>query len=273
MLISCVKRSALDAALNQLDRPIIFIPTMGALHQGHGELIRFGSSISKSVLVSAFINPLQFENEEDLNLYPRTGEIDLEVAKESGAKILWTPEYNDVYDENIEPISAGALGEVFEGASRKGHFDGVLTVVKKLFEIIKPDIAIFGEKDFQQLFLIKAMVTKLNLGVEIISHPVVRDRDGLALSSRNVRLSEKGRVAARVIYRSLQAANNINDPKSKLHEVLLSEKLFKLDYAEIIDERTFMVTNNEEQSSEIKRRAIIAGWIDGVRLIDTAVIA
>lgn len=272
MLISCIERSALDAALNQLERPIIFIPTMGALHRGHGELINFGVSLSKSALVSVFINPLQFENIEDLNLYPRTGENDLKVAKESGASLLWTPEYSDVYGDNIDPISAGPLGKVFEGASREGHFDGVLTVVKQLLEITKPDMALFGEKDFQQLFLIKAMVKKLKLDVEIISHPVVRDEDGLALSSRNERLTENGRVAARVIYRALQAVNGSRDPKSKLHEVLLSEKLFKLDYAEIIDENTFMVTK-EERSSEVQRRAIIAGWIDGIRLIDTAAIA
>ena len=170
-----------------------FVPTMGALHAGHAALISAARKRTDNVIVSVFVNPLQFNDPEDLMKYPRTPERDREIAIEAGATEVWFPEYEDIYPSNPLLIEAGPVGDLFEGASRPGHFTGMLTVVKRLFDLVKPDFAIFGEKDFQQLFLIKEMVGKFELPIEIVAHPIVREPDGLALSSRNVRLSQDDR--------------------------------------------------------------------------------
>jgi pantoate--beta-alanine ligase len=239
---------------------------MGALHEGHAALIRAAKKLSPSVVVSIFVNPLQFENEHDLAQYPVTLEADRKLATDSGAAFVWAPTYQEVYKGEINKISAGDLGQRYEGHSRPGHFDGVLTVVKRLFEAVDPAKAIFGEKDYQQLFLIKQMVKKLALEVEIISHPTIRDLDGVALSSRNSRLSKEGRIAARVIRRALLAARNSSQPVVTMKEVLANEPRFSLDYAVVINEEDF--SSIEDGSHSESARALIAGWIDGVRLID-----
>ncbi|NBY52022.1 MAG: pantoate--beta-alanine ligase [Actinobacteria bacterium] len=252
--------------LTDLDRPCAFVPTMGALHAGHQSLIQRAREICDEVVVSVFINPLQFEDEEDLAKYPRTPERDFELAREAGATVLWRPEYETIYPTEITRLSAGALGTKFEGVHRPGHFDGVLTVVNRLFEIVKPRFAIFGEKDFQQLFLINQMATQLHPEIEIVPAPTIRESTGLAMSSRNVRLSTEGRSAADVISAVLRKAaeeESLDAAQKKLNEVT-NEPRFTLDYAEIIDEDTFEIATNES----LKRRAIVAGWIDGVRLID-----
>jgi pantoate--beta-alanine ligase len=240
---------------------------MGALHAGHAALIRKAASISKSVVVSIFVNPLQFEDASDLAKYPKTLDSDREIAREAGAAYIWAPSFEDVYPGEIEKVPAGAIGEILEGSSRPGHFDGVLTVVKRLFESVRPSKAIFGEKDFQQLFLIRKLGEAL--GVEIIMHETVRDEFGLALSSRNTRLSPEGKVAAQVIGRALRAAQNSRTPRAVMREYLLSEPQFKLDYAEVIDEERFDLITDDNHDSKIKRRALVAGWIEGIRLIDT----
>ncbi|MEY3856812.1 MAG: hypothetical protein RLZZ193_461, partial [Actinomycetota bacterium] len=173
----------------------VLVPTMGALHKGHQALIKRARTLDKDVIVSIFVNPLQFENKDDLEKYPRTPQRDIEIATIAGANEVWFPEYEDLYPEGFKTLSAGSLGNIYEGASRPGHFDGVVTVVDRLFAIAKPDKAIFGEKDFQQLTIIKAMKSK----VEVVAVPTVREFDGLALSSRNVRLTESGRETALVI--------------------------------------------------------------------------
>lgn len=241
----------------------VLVPTMGALHKGHQALIKRARTLDKDVIVSIFVNPLQFENKEDLEKYPRTPEHDIEIATIAGANEVWFPEYEDLYPEGFKTLSAGALGKKFEGSSRPGHFDGVVTVVDRLFAIAKPDKAIFGEKDFQQLTIIKAMKST----VEIVSVPTVREFDGLALSSRNVRLSESGRTAALVIHRALAAAKlapTVEIAQEILDSTLATESGFVKDYATIIDEKDFSVANDSTEN----RRAIIAGWVDGVRLID-----
>lgn len=233
-----------------------FVPTMGALHAGHASLFELAKKYSDQVVASIFVNPLQFENKEDLAKYPRTPEHDIELAAAAGVSYLWMPKQSDIYPENFQKIAAGPLGDIFEGKSRPGHFDGVLTVVKRLFELVKPKYAIFGEKDFQQLHLIKSIAGD----VEIISAPTIRENDGLALSSRNVRLTPEGRAAAKVIYEALSKAST----EDQLKSILESEPMFTIDYAEFIDEKTFdHAQNNSEQI-----RAIVAGWINGVRLID-----
>jgi pantoate--beta-alanine ligase len=229
---------------------------MGALHAGHGSLFRIAASHSSSVVASIFVNPLQFENAEDLEKYPRTPERDIELAQQYGVTHLWLPTYDQIYPEGFTRISAGPLGNLYEGASRAGHFDGVVTVVRRLFDLVKPQWAVFGEKDFQQLQLIRQIAGD----IEIIAAPIVRESDGLAMSSRNVRLSEEGRKAAVIISRALHEATS----EAELREILKEEPLFTLDYADIIDESTFTTPTPESTSI----RAIVAGWINGIRLID-----
>ena len=241
----------------------VLIPTMGALHKGHQALIKRARILSKEVVVSIFVNPLQFENSADVANYPRNPERDIELATLAGATEIWMPDYDEIYPGEIKKLHASAIGDVFEGASRPGHFDGVVTVVNRLFEIVKPDIAIFGEKDFQQLQVIRAMKSE----VEIIGVSTVREFDGLALSSRNVRLSEKGRVSANVIYRAMAAARlapTVAIAQDIIDTTISTDAGFKCDYAAIVDENDFSLATD----STNHKRAIIAGWIDGVRLID-----
>ena len=165
-----------------LNHPLAFVPTMGALHAGHLSLIEIAKTFSPEVVVSIFVNPLQFENSEDLAKYPRPLELDIKLAENAGASFVWAPTFEEIYPSDPTIIPAGEIGNTFEGVHRFGHFDGVLTVVKRLFDLVKPEYAIFGEKDFQQLFLIKKMVAELNLPIQIIAAPIIRDSDGLALS-------------------------------------------------------------------------------------------
>ena len=240
-----------------------FVPTMGALHSGHQSLFKIAASHNKNVLASIFVNPLQFESSEDLAKYPRTPEKDIEMAQAAGVTHLWFPRYEELYPEGFEKLSAGPLGDIYEGASRPGHFDGVVTIVSRFFELAQPQCAIFGEKDFQQLALIK----KIKTDVEIIAAPTIRESDGLALSSRNVRLDPIARKAATVISRALFATASemsLTSARSRLLEVLAEEDAFTCDYAEIIDENEF----SSATESTSHARAIIAGWLNGIRLID-----
>lgn len=250
---------------------IAFVPTMGALHAGHSKLIERARECSSNVLVSVFLNPLQFGDPKDLEKYSRSPEADATVAEQSGAAILWRPELSEIYPGQVESISAGPLGELFEGASRKGHFDGMLTVVHRLFNLIAPQWAIFGEKDFQQLFLVQQMVRQESKKIEIIPVPIVRDVDGLALSSRNVRLSDEDRVAARVISQALanaSQANSLREMQEQLDNTLAEEPRFTRDYSAIIDEENFALASEES----VAKRALVAGWVSGVRLIDNMAI-
>jgi pantoate--beta-alanine ligase len=230
---------------------------MGALHKGHQALIKRARELDKEVVVSIFVNPLQFTDAADLEKYPRTPEVDIQIATLAGATEVWFPSYDEIYPSEPVQISAGAVGDLYEGASRPGHFAGVLTVVNRLFEIVKPSAAVFGEKDFQQLWLIKNYFKK----IEIAAVPTIREFDGLALSSRNIRLTESDRVAALIISKALK------EP-TRMHEILATEPAFKLDYAEVIDEKSFQLASATTQN----KRAIIAGWVNGVRLLDNAVV-
>jgi pantoate--beta-alanine ligase len=239
---------------------------MGALHAGHQSLIRMARQYCDEVVVSVFVNPLQFEDKDDLAKYPKTPEIDERLAREAGATILWRPEVKDIYPGNEKRVSAGEIGGRFEGESRAGHFDGVLTVVNRLFELVKPRYAIFGEKDFQQLFLIKKMATSLHPEIEIVAGPTIREASGLALSSRNVRLSPAGSVTAEMISSTLREAklkDSLFEAKLELEKLKTKPNLM-LDYAEIIDEESFEIASE----NTLRPRAIVAGWVDGVRLID-----
>jgi pantoate--beta-alanine ligase len=240
----------------ELPSACAFVPTMGALHAGHASLFQLAKKYSENVVASIFVNPLQFESQEDLAKYPRTPDIDIEIAAAAGVTHLWLPNQSEIYPEGFAKQSAGPIGDIYEGKSRPGHFDGVLTVVRRLFDLVNPTVAIFGEKDFQQLHLIKTIAGE----VEIITAPTVRENDGLAMSSRNVRLTLEGRTAATVIHRALTQAKT----EEELREILATEPAFTVDYADFIDEKSFA----HAQSSSSDLRAIIAGWINGVRLID-----
>jgi len=243
------------------------VPTMGALHAGHLSLIRTAKKYSDDVVVSIFVNPLQFENPDDLANYPRDFAGDAAAAIAAGATEIWSPTVSEIYPENPLIISAGHLADQYEGAHRVGHFDGVITVVDRLFKKIAPTHAIFGEKDFQQLFIIKEWVLRENIPIKIISAPLIRDSDGLALSSRNIRLSDRGRKDALVISHSLGRAAQVapsGDPLAILREGLATAPGFTLDYAVIIDEETFLPATPETA----RPRALVAGWVNEIRLLD-----
>jgi len=251
-----VIKSVDDLARQKWD---VLVPTMGALHVGHQSLIKIAKTKGEKVLVSIFVNPLQFENNDDLVNYPKTLEQDINIAEAAGATAIFVPNEQTIYPGKIEKISAGEIGNIFEGASRPEHFTGVLTVVKRLFDLVKPKAAVFGEKDFQQLFLINQMVAKLKLPIEIISVPTIRERNGLAISSRNIRLDKNGEKIAEVIYRALSQPM-IEQMRSEISK----EPGFKLDYLEVIDETTFEMAKPDTKN----KRAIIAGWVNQLRLID-----
>jgi pantoate--beta-alanine ligase len=255
-----VLKSADDLARQKWD---VLVPTMGALHPGHQSLIKLAKNYGEKIVVSIFVNPLQFENKTDLNTYPKTTEADLQMAKEAGATAVFVPSEKEIYPGEIKRIDAGAVGDLYEGAARSGHFSGVLTVVKRLFDLVMPKHAVFGEKDFQQLFLIKEMVKKLQLPVNIVSAPTIRDLNNLALSSRNIKLTESEKKTASVIFKAL-STENLEQAK----EVIQSQPLFKLDYLNLIDEETFA----DAHPSTENKRLIIAGWVNQVRLIDNKAI-
>ena len=251
-----VIKSVDDLARQKWD---VLVPTMGALHAGHQSLIKLGKNLGEKVIVSIFVNPLQFENKSDLESYPKSFEQDLQFAKEAGATAVFTPSELDIYPGQIEKIEAGSIGDIFEGKSRPGHFSGVLTVVKRLFDLVQPKHAVFGDKDFQQLFLIKRMVNDLKLPVDIVAAPTIRDSSNLALSSRNSRLSVEEKKVAQVIYQAL-TQNNIEDARVLMKKV----DGFSLDYLEEIDEHSFTLATPDTKN----KRLIIAGWVNQVRLID-----
>jgi pantoate--beta-alanine ligase len=250
------------------EKKIAFVPTMGALHQGHISLVKEAKSLADEVVMSIFVNPTQFESVEDLAKYPRTLNADIQLAESAGVDFLWTPDVSEIYPDKYKLIDAGELGRIYEGHSRAGHFDGVLTVVNRLFEIVKPDYAIFGEKDFQQLFLIKEFSKRVHPGIEIISGKTIREDSGLALSSRNVRLSPEEKNSALVISRALEIGRkeqSYAEIKSSVLAELATEIDFKLDYFAIVNPKSLLEV---DQSHTGPVQLLLAGWVGSVRLID-----
>ena len=258
-----------DSANNVLgEKKIAFVPTMGALHQGHISLVKEAKSLADQVVMSIFVNPTQFESVEDLAKYPRTLNADIQLAEAAGVDLLWTPDVSEIYPDKYKLIDAGELGRIYEGHSRAGHFDGVLTVVNRLFEIVKPDYAIFGEKDFQQLFLIKEFSKRAHPGIEIISGKTIREDSGLALSSRNVRLSPEEKNSALVISKALENGSkqqSYAEIKSRVLAELFTEIDFKLDYFAIVNPKSLLEV---DQSHTGPVQLLLAGWVGSVRLID-----
>ena len=258
-----------DSANNVLgDKKIAFVPTMGALHEGHISLVNEAKNLAEQVVMSIFINPTQFESVEDLAKYPRTLNEDIQLAEAAGVDLLWTPDVSEIYPDKYKLIDAGELGRIYEGHSRAGHFDGVLTVVNRLFEIVKPEYAIFGEKDFQQLFLIKEFSKKAHPEIEIISGRTIREVSGLALYSRNVRLSPEEKNSALVISRALEMGSkkqSYSEIKSSVLAELATEIDFKMDYFAIVNPKSLLEV---DQSHSGPVQLLLAGWVGSVRLID-----
>jgi pantoate--beta-alanine ligase len=228
-------REDLASALDEVAGEIAVVMTMGALHEGHRELMRQARERSAFVLVTIFVNPLQFGPGEDFEKYPRTLDDDLEACRAEGVALVFAPSRDDVYPHGAPSITMhpGELGEILEGASRPGHFSGMLTVVEKLLVLTRADVAFFGEKDYQQLALIRRMVRDLELSVEIVGVPTVREADGLALSSRNRYLSPDHRIAAVALSRALREGAGHGDPAAILeaaHKVLSEEPEVRVDY-------------------------------------------
>ena len=225
-----------------LPGPVALVPTMGALHEGHRALVRAARERAASVVVSVFVNPTQFGPGEDFDRYPRTWDADLAALAEEGADLVFHPEVDDVYPPGALGVTVdpGPLGSVLEGAVRPGHFAGVLTVVAKLFGLVRPDVALFGEKDYQQLTLIRAMARELALGVEVVGVPTVREDDGMALSSRNRYLDPAQRAAAATISAALRAGADAG-PRgadavlAAARAVLATEPSLLQDYLELTD--------------------------------------
>lgn len=264
------------STLKQQAKSIGFVPTMGALHEGHISLIIRSLQENDVTVMSIFVNPTQFNNLEDLKKYPRTLEADIEKIKKVSENVfIYTPTTEDIYGENVvsEPFDFDGLDKVMEGAFRPGHFDGVGTVVKKLFEIVTPTRAYFGEKDYQQLLIIKKMVAKLQLPVDVIGCPIVRAENGLALSSRNERLSEKMKQEASYIYKVLLQANDlfktetITEVENWVKKQFENKENFELEYFTIADSETLLPVSEKKPNK--KYRAFIVVFVEGVRLIDT----
>lgn len=251
------------------------VPTMGALHKGHLSLIKKAISETKVVVVSIFVNPTQFDNQDDLKKYPYTLDADLESLKNvSEELIVFTPSAIELYSNNIssKEYDFDGLDKTMEGKYRSNHFLGVATVVEKLFSIIQPNKAYFGEKDFQQLLIIKKLIENTNMPIEIIGCPIVREPHGLAMSSRNERLPEDLRIKASFIYETLLAAKEIFGTKSAskvmnwVKNKFDKQPEFDLEYIKITDQETLNPVKRKQKNR--KYRAFIAVYVDGVRLID-----
>lgn len=251
---------------------VALVPTMGALHAGHLALVERATELADTVVVSIFVNPLQFGPSEDLDRYPRDLSADLEALEGRGVAYVFAPSVAEMYPDGDPHITVhgGPVAELLEGASRPGHFDGMLTVVAKLLGIVRPAVAVFGQKDAQQLWLVERMVADLDIATRIEAVPTVREPDGLALSSRNRYLSPEQRAAAPALHRALEAAasasgDGLAASLAAARAVLEGEELITVDYLEVVDPRTFRAVGDDHRGPA---RALIAARLGSTRLID-----
>ena len=260
--------SDLRAARAALNGRVAFVPTMGALHAGHMALVAAARNVADHVVASIFVNPLQFGPNEDLARYPRQEAADSVMLAENGCDLLWLPPVEAMYPAGFATtVSVAGLGDVLDGAHRPGHFDGVATVVAKLFGQVRPDVALFGEKDWQQLAIIRRMVLDLDLDLQIVGVPTVREADGLALSSRNAYLSDAERAAAVALPRALQTAAEAIAGGGSVDAALESARQaiaaagFAIDYVALVDDALLPTTI-------LPARLLAAARIGTTRLID-----
>jgi pantoate--beta-alanine ligase len=274
-------RNGLAAARRTLGSPVVLVPTMGALHEGHRALIRRARELAGpdgSVVVSVFVNPLQFGAGEDLDRYPRTLLADVLIAAEEGADLVFAPPAVQMYPRpQLVTVDPGPVGRILEGESRPGHFSGVLTVVAKLLQLTRPDAAVFGEKDAQQLALVRRMAQDVDLGVEIVGLPTVRDPDGLAISSRNRFLSPAERQTALLLPAALRAGQEAAHagPAAVLKaagEVLAAtaDPPLRLDYLALVDPDTFEEAGEDYAGPA---RLLVAARVGTTRLIDNTALS
>ncbi|MBX6772419.1 MAG: pantoate--beta-alanine ligase [Chloroflexi bacterium] len=265
------------AARAALPSPVGFVPTMGYLHEGHLALVRAARTQNQSVVVSIFVNPKQFGPNEDYASYPRDLDRDLRLLEQEAVDLVFAPSVEEMYPPGFSTfVDVGPLGEILEGARRPGHFRGVATVVTRLFCLIQPDRAYFGQKDAQQCVVIKKLVADLGMPIEIVTVPTVREPDGLAMSSRNVYLDPDQRIAARVLSASLRAAaeayergeRNAEALRRLVSQIIAGEPRAQLDYVSVADAETL------EELSTVDRPALIslAAWIGRARLIDNIIV-
>jgi pantoate--beta-alanine ligase len=261
------------AAARQQGRRVSLVPTMGALHAGHGHLIDAARVGTDYVVVSIFVNPIQFGPQEDFDKYPRTLEVDAEMCRQRGVDLVFAPAVQEMYPERqLTFVTVEEITSTLCGASRPGHFRGVATVVTKLFNIVQPDVAYFGQKDAQQAAVIRKMVRDLNFPLEIVVVPTARDEDGLALSSRNRYLTSEERRAAAVIPRALQGAEQLlragerraDRIRRYLRDTIAAEPLARIDYAEVVDADTMQPV--ERVTGKVL--LAVAVYIGRTRLID-----
>ena len=266
--------SELRAAVD--GRRVALVPTMGALHEGHLALVARARELAPTVVVSIFVNPLQFGPNEDLDRYPRTLAADLEKLEAAGVEFVFAPSVAEMYPHGASAtrISAGEVGRLFEGRSRPGHFDGMLTVVAKLLGIVRPHVVLFGQKDAQQVFLVQRMVRDLNIATEVAVVPTERGSNGLALSSRNRFLGESGERAALTLSTALEAAASSSDRGldavlAAAQSVLMGEPLVTLDYLGVVDPASFLPVDGTYRGTA---RVLIAARVGDTRLIDNDLI-
>lgn len=258
-------------------RRIGFVPTMGALHEGHLSLVEEAGRQTDFVVVSIFVNPTQFNDTNDLAKYPRTLEADCKLLSESPCQLVFAPEVAAMYPEtDTRQFNFGHLEQVMEGQFRPGHFNGVAQIVSKLFEAVQPDKAFFGQKDFQQLVIVKTMVKQLHLPVEIVPCPIVREASGLARSSRNERLSPQQRSNAAAIYRALLEAKNnagklsVQELKKLLTDQINENPFLEVEYVDIVDDVNLKSLSSWDEA--VNKVACVAVFCGEVRLIDNLVI-
>ena len=267
--------------LKESGNAVGFVPTMGALHNGHLSLIRHSRSLCDQTVASVFVNPTQFNNPVDLQDYPRTLEADISLLEKEFTDLLFAPSEQEIYPDaasrtNVPEIDLGGLDLVMEGAHRPGHFRGVVQIVRRLFEIVQPDMAFFGEKDFQQLAIIRRMVDQLSLPVNIVGCPTFRENDGLAMSSRNVRLTPEEREQAPALFSALTFVRknweelSVDKLKTEAQKIIGKNALIELEYLEIADAETLQPVTAIDGTSHV--RCFVAARLGAVRLIDNDVI-
>jgi len=270
----------LIAPLQEANSKVALVPTMGALHKGHLSLIKIAQQQAPIVVCSIFVNPTQFTDPKDLEKYPRPLEHDIKMLKDAGCNVVFMPTVKEMYPTFPEPenwhIDLGPAEFLLEGEFRKGHYQGVTQIVKKLFDAVNPAIAFFGQKDFQQVLMIKNMVSHFNMPIEIVSCPIIREDDGLAMSSRNIHLSAQDRKNALVLNQALQYVNDnfdldgLSDLVDEAKNMIEKTPGVELDYFTIADENTLLPITDKDKKNAV---ALVAAKVGETRLIDNMLLS